>query len=66
MIRIPQIKGKLLRKCLRLVLEETQLKLKELKSDNSVALAKWRKVEDNARVKELGGTYHERVSMIER
>lgn len=32
MIKVPEIKNKLLQKCLKRVLEETQDKLKELKS----------------------------------
>lgn len=48
MIKVPEIKNKLLQKCLKRVLEETQDKLKELKSETSVSYAKWREVEKNA------------------
>lgn len=64
MIRIPEMKEKLLKRCLKKVLESTQIKLKELKSDESVCYAKWKSVEANANVKELGGTFHERVSRM--
>lgn len=51
MIRIPPIKGKLLKRSLRAVLESTQLKLKEIKSDSAFSYAKWRAVERDANVK---------------
>ena len=51
MIHIPPIKGKLLKRSLRAVLEATQLKLKEIKSDGSFSHAKWRTVEKDANVK---------------
>ena len=51
MIRVPPIKGKLLKRSLRSVLEATQLKLKEVKSDGSFSHAKWRTVEKDANVK---------------
>jgi hypothetical protein len=44
------------------VLESTQLKLKELKSSPSVSHAKWKTVENDANVREFGGTFHERRS----
>lgn len=62
MIHIPPIKGKLLKRSLRAVLESTQLKLKEIKADSSFSYAKWRTVEKDANVKEIGGTFHERIS----
>ena len=58
MIRIPPIKAKLLKRSLRAVLESTQLKLKEIKSEHSFSYAKWRTVENDANVKEIGGTFH--------
>lgn len=57
MIKVPEIKNKLLQKCLKRVLESTQDKLKELKSDTSVSYAKWREVEKNAEVRKFGGTF---------
>ena len=62
MIRIPPIKGKLLKRALRAVLESTQLKLKEIKADSAFSYAKWRTVEKDSNVKEIGGTFHERIS----
>lgn len=58
MIHIPPIKAKLLKRSLRAVLEATQLRLKEIKSDNAFSYAKWRAVEKDANVKEIGGTFH--------
>jgi hypothetical protein len=60
MIKVPEIKNKLLQKCLKRVLEQTQDKLKELKSETSVSYAKWREVEKNAEVKMFGGTFYEK------
>lgn len=57
MIKVPEIKNKLLQKCLKRVLESTQDKLKELKSETSVSYAKWREVEKNAEVRQFGGTF---------
>ena len=51
MVKIPEVKGKLLRRCLKKVLDSTQIKLKELKSDISISHAKWKEVEQNANVK---------------
>lgn len=66
MIRVPEIKEKLLKRCIKKVLESTQLKLKELKSDTSVSYAKWKQVEESANVKKFGDTFHERVSRMSR
>ena len=51
MIRVPPIKGKLLKRALRAVLEATQLKLKEIKGDSAFSYAKWRSVEKEANIK---------------
>ena len=51
MIRIPPIKGKLLKRALRAVLESTQLKLKEIKGESAFSYAKWRTVEKDSNVK---------------
>lgn len=66
MIRVPEIKEKLLKRCIKKVLDSTQAKLKELKADLSLSYAKWKVVESTANVKEFGGTFHERVSRISR
>ena len=57
MIKVPEIKNKLLQKCLKRVLESTQDKLKELKTDTSGSYAKWREVENNAEVRKFGVTF---------
>lgn len=57
MVKVPEIKNKLLQKCLKRVLESTQDKLKELKADPSVSYAKWKEVENAAKVNMLGGTF---------
>jgi NhaP-type Na+/H+ or K+/H+ antiporter len=44
MINVPEIKNTFLQKCLKRVLEQTQDKFKELKSETSVSYAKWREV----------------------
>lgn len=64
MIHIPPIKAKLLKRSLRAVLESTQLKFKEIKADGAFAYAKWRTVENDANVREIGGTFHQRISRV--
>lgn len=51
MVEEPEIKGKLLKRCIKNVLVSTQKKLKELKNDPTVASAEWKDVEEYAKTK---------------
>ena len=44
MISYPEIKRKLLKRCVKDVLASTQKKMKELKNEPSVAYAEWKQV----------------------
>ncbi len=54
MIHIPEIKIKLLKKCLNVVLGKTQKKYEELKLQPELNYAKWDEVEKLAQVRKLG------------
>ena len=58
MINTPEIKEKMLRRCVRRILESTQDRLREIKNEISVSYAKWRDVERDAQVASFGGFNH--------
>ena len=58
MINTPEIKEKMLRRCVRRILESTQDRLREIKHEISVSYAKWRDVERDAQVASFGGFNH--------
>ena len=58
MIHYPEIKRKLFRRCVKEVLESTQIKMKEIQQDPDLAYAKWKDVEKLAAIKNLGVTKH--------
>lgn len=64
MIDYPEVKRKLLKRCVKDVLSSTQKKLKELKNEPSVAYAEWKDVEKFADIRRLGETEHERRSTM--
>lgn len=64
MIHIPQIKVKLLKKCLTEVLKKTEKKFDEVKSEPELHYAKWNEVEKLANIHKLGEIEAQRESML--
>lgn len=62
MVSYPEIKRKLLKRCVKEVLGSTQKKLKELKNEPMVAYAEWKDVDELAATRKLGETSHERTT----